>query len=69
MSYKKLLELAEYGAWQRVLATESKYDALLTRSLNEHVEQDELDHLESNFDIAFAEYSEVKRLIDALNSF
>ena len=60
MKYKRLLELAEYGAWKRVVEDDAKYHALFMKSLRENVDRKELDRLESNLDNALSEHSHLQ---------
>lgn len=69
MTYKRLLELAEHGAWKRVVEADAKYHALFMKSLREKVDEKELDNLESALDNALSEHSHLQLLIEALNSF
>ena len=69
MKYKRLLELAEYGAWKHVVEADAKYHALFMKSMREEVDEKELDLLESELDNALMEHSDLQLLIDTLGSF
>ena len=69
MKYKRLLELAEYGAWKHVVEADTKYHALFMKSMREEVDEKELDRLESDLDNALMEHSDLRLLIDTLGSF
>ncbi len=69
MKYKRLLEIAEYGAWKHVVEADAKYHALFMKSMREEVDEKELDRLESDLDNALMEHSDLRLLIDTLGSF
>lgn len=70
MTYKRLLELAEYGAWERVVAADAKYHFAFMQSMRHStVDATELDRLESDLDTALEDHAAVRLLIDSLKSF
>ncbi len=69
MNYKRLLELAEYGSWKKVMEADAEHHALFMRSLHEVVDVKELERLENDLDRALDEHGALRRLIDALKSF
>lgn len=69
MKYKRMLELAEFGAWKHVVEADAKYHALFMKSMREEVDEKELDRLESDLDNALIEHSDMQFLIDTLDSF
>ena len=69
MEYRTVLELAEYGAWKRLIEADAKHHAPFMKSLRESVDEKELDRLENDLDIALEEHAAIRHLIDSLKSF
>ena len=68
MKYRTLLELAEYGAWKRLVEADAKYHALFMKSMRENVDEKELDRLENDLDTALEDHAAVRLLIGSLKS-
>lgn len=69
MKYKRLLELAEYGAWRRVVEADAKYHALFMQSMRNPVDAKELERAENALDKALYEHTDLETLLDTIKSF